>query len=264
MCDMPAARRIRVMTWNLRAAIGPGPFPDRWWSRISAERLAAIGSFIGDVDADLVALQEVALLSRNGDLVDNAGDLGRQLGMEVRFAAVRTFEVAEDGASLGAGCYGNALLSRAGFRTSRTVAPAGRADGRVRRARRRRPPPGRDPLRGCPTHSSRAALPAAGGDRWPDGRLDPLQPYRLRRAPAAGRSDAGRLRRCLPGPPARRSERSHRDAPSSRPWRAGRTGSPPRPATRPASRPTAGRGSTTCSRAGRRSRTVESCARRAS
>ena len=122
MGAMPAARRIRVITWNLRAAIGPGPFPDRWWSRISADRLAAIGSFIGGVDADLVALQEVALLSRNGDLVDNAGDLARQLGMEVRFAAVRTFDVAEDGATLGAGCYGNALLSRTGFRSSRTVA----------------------------------------------------------------------------------------------------------------------------------------------
>jgi endonuclease/exonuclease/phosphatase family metal-dependent hydrolase len=122
MDAMPAARRIRAMTWNLRAAIGPGPFPDRWWSRISADRLAAIGSFIDGVDADLVALQEVALLSRNGDLVDNAGDLARQLGMEVRFAAVRTFEVAADGATLGVGCFGNALLSRTGFRTSRTVA----------------------------------------------------------------------------------------------------------------------------------------------
>ena len=35
---------------------------------------------------------------------------------------VRTFEVAEDGATVGAGCYGNALLSRTGFRASRTVA----------------------------------------------------------------------------------------------------------------------------------------------
>ena len=122
MGAMPAAGRIRAITWNLRAAIGPGPFPDRWWSRISADRLTAIGSFIDGVDADVVALQEVALLSRNGDLVDNAGDLARQLGMEVRFAAVRTFEVAEDGATGGVGCYGNALLSHTGFRTARTVA----------------------------------------------------------------------------------------------------------------------------------------------
>ena len=84
---------MKVATWNIRSAIGPGPFPDRWWSRIDADRLRAIGSFIGDMDVDMIALQEVALLSRDGDLVDNAGDLGRQLGMEVRFAAVRTFEV---------------------------------------------------------------------------------------------------------------------------------------------------------------------------
>ncbi|MBA3586423.1 MAG: hypothetical protein H0W41_02155, partial [Chloroflexi bacterium] len=75
---------MKVVTWNIRATIGPGPFPDRWWSRIDADRLRAIGSFIGRFDADLIALQEVALVSRGGELVDNAGDLARQLGMEVR------------------------------------------------------------------------------------------------------------------------------------------------------------------------------------
>ena len=77
---------------------------------------------MGSIGADLIALQEVALLSRDGDLVDNAGDLARQLGMQVRFAAVRTFDVVEDGATVGVGCFGNALLSRTGFRSSRTVA----------------------------------------------------------------------------------------------------------------------------------------------
>ncbi|HYI66781.1 MAG TPA: endonuclease/exonuclease/phosphatase family protein [Candidatus Limnocylindrales bacterium] len=129
---MPVAGQILVMTWNIRAAIGPGPFPDRWWSRIDPDRLAAIGSFIAGVDADLIALQEVALLSRDGDLVDNAGDLARQLGMQVRFGAVRTFEVVEDGATVGVGCFGNALLSRTGFRSSRTVAlPAAPEDALV-------------------------------------------------------------------------------------------------------------------------------------
>ena len=113
---------MRVATWNIRSAIGPGPFPDRWWSRIDADRLRAIGSFIGDMDADAIALQEVALLSRDGDLVDNAGDLARQLGMHVRFAAVRTFEVMENGDLLGVGCFGNALLSRLSFGTSHTFA----------------------------------------------------------------------------------------------------------------------------------------------
>jgi endonuclease/exonuclease/phosphatase family metal-dependent hydrolase len=103
---------LRVVTWNIRAAIGPGPFPDRWWTHIDADRLRAIGSFLAGVDADVVALQEVALLSRDGDLIDNAGDVGRQLGMEVRYGAVRSFEVREADAVRGAGVFGNALLSR--------------------------------------------------------------------------------------------------------------------------------------------------------
>ena len=82
-----AATRLRVVTWNIRSAIGPGPFPDRWWSRIDADRLRAIGAFVSTLDADLVALQEVTVASRDGELVDNAGDLARQLGMEVRYGA---------------------------------------------------------------------------------------------------------------------------------------------------------------------------------
>jgi len=113
---------IRVASWNIRAAIGPGPFPDRWWSRIDADRLRAIGSFIAGQDADVVALQEVALVSRDGDLVDNAGDLARQLGMEVRYGALRTFSVTDGDAVIGTGCFGNALLSRLPVAKSRTVA----------------------------------------------------------------------------------------------------------------------------------------------
>ena len=63
MGAMPAARRIRVVTWNMRAAIGPGPFPDRWWTRIDADRLAAIGRSSAALEADVVALQEVALVA---------------------------------------------------------------------------------------------------------------------------------------------------------------------------------------------------------
>jgi len=116
------AATLRVASWNIRAAIGPGPFPDRWWSRIDADRLRAIGAFIAGLEADVVALQEVALLSRDGDLVDNAGDLARQLGMNVRYGAVRTFEVIEHGTRAGAGCFGNALLSRLPMGESHTVA----------------------------------------------------------------------------------------------------------------------------------------------
>lgn len=113
---------LRIVTWNIRAAIGPGPFPDRWWTRIDPDRLRAIGSFVAGLDVDVVALQEVALVSRDGDLVDNAGDLARQLGMEVRYGAVRTFPVADGVAVTGVGCFGNALLSRLPLARSRTVA----------------------------------------------------------------------------------------------------------------------------------------------
>jgi endonuclease/exonuclease/phosphatase family metal-dependent hydrolase len=113
---------VRVASWNIRSAIGPGPFPDRWWDRIDAGRLRAIGSFISELNVDLVALQEVAVLSRDGRLVDNAGDLARQLGMEVRFGAVRTFPVADGDAVTGVGCFGNALLSRLPIGSSQTVA----------------------------------------------------------------------------------------------------------------------------------------------
>ena len=126
------AAALSVVTWNIRSTIGPGPFPDRWWSHIDADRLRAIASFIAGLDADVVALQEVALVSRDGDLVDNPGDLARQLGMEVRYSAVRTFPVADGGAVTGAGCFGNALLSRLPIARSRTVAlPVAAADAFV-------------------------------------------------------------------------------------------------------------------------------------
>ena len=132
------AARLRVVTWNIRAAIGTGPFPDRWWRHINADRLRAIGAFISAHDPDLVALQEVALVSRSGDLVDNAGDLARQLGLEVRYGAVRTFAVTDGGLVSGAGLFGNALLARTPMRAARVVAlPAAAADSYVE-------PPGSD------------------------------------------------------------------------------------------------------------------------
>jgi endonuclease/exonuclease/phosphatase family metal-dependent hydrolase len=127
-----AATRLRVVSWNIRAAIGTGPFPDRWWRRIDADRLRAIGALLSGLDADVIALQEVALASRDGDLVDNAGDLARQLGMEVRYGATRSFEVREDDALLGVGSFGNAILSREPIRASRAVAlPAAATDAYI-------------------------------------------------------------------------------------------------------------------------------------
>jgi endonuclease/exonuclease/phosphatase family metal-dependent hydrolase len=118
-----ARATIRVVTWNIRAAIGPEkPFPDRWWRLISAERLHAMGDFLADLDPDVIALQEVALASRDGDLVDNAGDLARRLRMDVRFGATRTFSIEDEaGRVVGGGCFGNALLSRLPIRESHAL-----------------------------------------------------------------------------------------------------------------------------------------------
>ncbi len=117
---MPAT--LRVVTWNIRSAIGTGPFPDRWWTRIDADRLRAIGVFLAPLDADLVALQEVAMLSSNGGVVDNAGDVGRQLGMQVHYGAVRTIPVTDGDAVTGAGVFGNAILTRLPIHSVRTLA----------------------------------------------------------------------------------------------------------------------------------------------
>jgi endonuclease/exonuclease/phosphatase family metal-dependent hydrolase len=114
---------LRVVTWNIRAAIGPGPFPGSWWRRVDPQRLSAIGTVIRSLEADLVALQEVAVLSFDGALVNNTADLATATGYEARFAATRHFTMDEaDGRPSGAGLFGNALLSRLPLGSVRAVA----------------------------------------------------------------------------------------------------------------------------------------------
>jgi endonuclease/exonuclease/phosphatase family metal-dependent hydrolase len=106
---------VRVATWNIRAAIGPGePFPPAWWRHVRRDRLERIAQQIVDLDADVVALQEVALLTPDGALDDQALELGRLTDRHVRYAAVHTFALIEpeDGRAIGAATWGNALLTR--------------------------------------------------------------------------------------------------------------------------------------------------------
>ncbi|MGH2357678.1 MAG: endonuclease/exonuclease/phosphatase family protein, partial [Candidatus Limnocylindria bacterium] len=96
------------------------------------------------LDADVVALQEVAVLTADGILHDNAGMLAARTGMQHRYAATRHFAIHDaDGRQLGAGLFGNALLSRIPIRTARTLAlPMATDDASVE-------PPGADhPLAG--------------------------------------------------------------------------------------------------------------------
>ena len=111
----PALPTVRVATWNIRAAIGPAePFPPAWWRHVRRDRFERIAQHIVDLDADVVALQEVALLTPHGELFDQPLELARLTGRHVRYAAVHAFALIEpeDGRAIGAATWGNALLTR--------------------------------------------------------------------------------------------------------------------------------------------------------
>lgn len=110
-----ASLTVRVASWNIRAAIGPGePFPPAWWRHVDRGRLERIASIITALDADLVALQEVAVLTPHGELLDQPAELAKLTGMELRYAAVHAFALIDpgDGRAIGAATWGNAVLSR--------------------------------------------------------------------------------------------------------------------------------------------------------
>jgi len=69
---------------------------------------------VREVEADVVALQEVTLASIDGRAVDQAAELGRLTGMEHRYGAVWSFPLVtpESGLAAGAALWGNAVLSR--------------------------------------------------------------------------------------------------------------------------------------------------------
>lgn len=113
---MPGAPpTVRVATWNIRAAIGPGePFPAAWWRHVTRERFERIAATIVDIDADIVGLQEVAVMTPDGALFDQPLELARLTDRSVRYAAAHTFELVEpeSGRSIGISTWGNALLTR--------------------------------------------------------------------------------------------------------------------------------------------------------
>ena len=106
--------RVTVATYNVRAAIGPGPFPAAWWRASDPVRLERIGRVIGNLDADVVSLQEVAVATVAGRLTDQSGALAGMTGLEPRYAATGHFPVVEPESdrAIGASFWGNAILSR--------------------------------------------------------------------------------------------------------------------------------------------------------
>ena len=115
---------LTVVTYNIRAAIGPGPFPDAWWRRVDRARLERIGRLIADLRPDVVALQEVALMTVDGVVHDQSAELARLTGLEVRYGAVGHFPIVDPDSreKIGAAFWGNAVLSRAPVLASRTIA----------------------------------------------------------------------------------------------------------------------------------------------
>jgi endonuclease/exonuclease/phosphatase family metal-dependent hydrolase len=84
---------IRIATYNIHKCRGM----DR---RVRPERIAEV---LGQLDADVIALQEVVRISRSAPEEDQAHYIAAQLGYDCRFGENRR---------LGPGKYGNATLSR--------------------------------------------------------------------------------------------------------------------------------------------------------
>jgi endonuclease/exonuclease/phosphatase family metal-dependent hydrolase len=79
---------------------------------------------VAGFEPDVVALQEVPLMTVDGITTDMAGELGRALGLEQRYAAVHHVPAIEPetGEAVGAYLWGNAILSRHTILSARTVA----------------------------------------------------------------------------------------------------------------------------------------------
>jgi endonuclease/exonuclease/phosphatase family metal-dependent hydrolase len=108
-------RRLRVVTWNVRAGIGPGePFPAAWWRHVRHERLAGIAAFLRGLAPDIVTLQEVAVFAVDGQLFDEAGSFATATGLNARYAAANGYPLIppDGGPAVGAAIWGNAILTR--------------------------------------------------------------------------------------------------------------------------------------------------------
>jgi len=121
---------LTVVTYNVRAAIGAGPFPPAWWRHIRRERMERIAAIIRDLHPDVVSLQEVGLGTVDGVPFEQATELAALTGLEVRYGAAHHEALVdpEDGRAVGAYLWGNAVLSRWPFLWSRLVALPTAAD----------------------------------------------------------------------------------------------------------------------------------------
>ena len=163
-----AAARLRVASWNIRAAIGPGPFPDRWWSqhrcrsppgdrhlpvRPRGRRDRAPGGRRSSRATAMLRRQRGGARTRARD--------GRPVRRRAHLRGASrpmTF--------VGAGLYRQRAAVADADRRRPLRRAAGRADGRLRRAGGRGSPRRRRPLCRCTRPHPRAALPPARDRRW--------------------------------------------------------------------------------------------------
>lgn len=106
---------LRVVSWNIRAGIGPGePFPPAWWRHVRLDRLERIGAILKSLDPDVTMLQEVTIMTPDGAVLDEPAELARLTGRHARYAAVHSFPLVEPetGRTIGMASWGNAILSR--------------------------------------------------------------------------------------------------------------------------------------------------------
>jgi endonuclease/exonuclease/phosphatase family metal-dependent hydrolase len=106
---------LRVVTWNIRAGIGPGePFPPAWWRHVDEDRLQRIATFITSLDADVVTLQEVTIMNVEGVVHDQPATLAALLRRHVRYGAAHAYPLVDPttGATIGSAMWGNAILTR--------------------------------------------------------------------------------------------------------------------------------------------------------
>jgi len=165
---------LRVATWNIRAAIGPGePFPAGWWRHVTNERFGRICALIRGLDADVVALQEVAFYDVDGEVHDQPLDLARLTDRHVRYGAVHAYPLIEpeSGRAIGTATWGNILLTKEPIRDGFTIGlPVGADDDHVE-------PEGSGlPLAGIPfadaPYGTREPRCAVGGTAARDGYVE--------------------------------------------------------------------------------------------
>ena len=107
--------RLRVVSWNIRAAIGPGePFPPAWWRHVQSARLERIAAILRELDPDVALLQEVTIMTPGGEVHDQPAELARLTGWAVRYAAAHAYPLIEPetGRTIGSAMWGNAVLTR--------------------------------------------------------------------------------------------------------------------------------------------------------